>query len=277
MYNNTGLIGHPLNHTLSPLIHNYCYFNSGVNGGYCCFDIPKDDLPEIISNFKKYNFKGFNVTLPYKRDVMDFADSLSDETEQIGASNTVKIHNNKLIAYNTDIKGILSTFKLFNIDLQNKKILVLGSGGSARPLFYLLKSANAKSVDVVNRTIKNAENMLKDLRIQQFNIYDKFFLKQKSIYDIIINTTSLGLNGDEFFDMTNIDCSEFVFDFQYSIHGDTPFLSKFKQKCKSSSDGLIMLISQGVEAFNIFNDMAFSWDILGIKNKLLKQFSFEVN
>ena len=277
MYNNTGLIGHPLSHTLSPLIHNYCYFNSGINGGYCCFDIPKEDLSWLISIFKKYSFKGFNVTLPYKSEIISLMDHLSEEVEQIGASNTVKIQDDKLYGYNTDIKGILATFNLFNVTLRDKKILVLGSGGSARPLFYMLKNAGARSVDVVNRTVKNTENILNELKIQKFNIYDTLFLKQRNMYDIIVNTTSLGLNSEDFFEMSNVGCSEFAFDLQYSVHGDTPFLSKYRGRCKCISDGLVMLISQGVEAFNIFHNMSFSWDVFDIRNKLIRQSGLEVN
>lgn len=269
MYNNTGLIGHPLSHTLSPLIHNFFYFNAGVNGGYCCFDVQKSDLPGIISNFKKYNFRGFNITLPYKKDILEFADFLSEDVENIGAANTVAVRENKLYAYNTDIKGIIDTFKVFDVQLKNKRILVLGSGGSARPLFYLLKDASPKSVDIVNRTIKNTEDILSELKIQSFNIYDTFFLKRRNIYDIIVNTTSLGLKGDCFFDMENIECSEFLFDFQYNINNETPFLLSFNGKYHLKSDGLVMLISQAAESFNIFHGLSHCWDALEVKSKIL--------
>ncbi|UOD34350.1 shikimate dehydrogenase [Deferribacteraceae bacterium V6Fe1] len=270
MYHNTGLIGHPLNHSISPLIHNYFYHKSRINGGYCCFDIDKNEIAQIIHTMKKFNFKGFNVTLPYKTDIIDFLNEIDLQASKINAVNTVKIMEDKLFGYNTDLFGIEKTFEKFEIELSNKKILILGSGGAARPLFYFLKDKNA-NVDIVNRTVKNTETVLKQLRINSFNNFDLLFLKKNNYYDIIINTTSVGIDKKGFFDMSHIDCGEFVFDFQYSIDGDTPFLDIYKEKVAKYTDGLLMLIYQGLKAFELFNDVKLVIDINELKKFILKK------
>ncbi|MBZ4643564.1 MAG: shikimate dehydrogenase [Deferribacteres bacterium] len=254
MYSNTGLIGYPLEHSLSPKIHTYLYYKSLINGGYCCFEINRNELEDTINQFKRFKFKGFNVTLPYKIDVIKFLNELSTEAQEIGAVNTVKISNNKLYGYNTDLYGIIKTFELFSVSPQNKKILVLGSGGASRALFYFLKDKRCH-VDVVNRTVINTENLLKEMKIEKFNIHDLLFLKKNNYYDIIINTTSVGIQNGEFFDMKNINCGEFAFDFQYSVSSQTPFLSIYNSLVEKRADGIYMLIYQAVKAFSYFHDI----------------------
>lgn len=270
MYHNTGIIGHPLSHSISPTIHNYFYYKSRINGGYCCFDIQKDEIEQIIYLMKKFNFKGFNVTLPYKTDIISFLDDIDLEASKINAVNTVKIKDGKLIGFNTDLFGIQKTFEDFNIKASNKKILILGSGGAARPLFYFLKDKGAY-VDIVNRTVKNTEAVLEQLGIRSFRNFDLYFLKKNNYYDIIVNTTSLGIDKSEFFDMSNINCGEFVFDFQYSVDGDTPFLNIYKEKVPKYTDGLLMLIYQGLKAFELFNDTKFVANINKLKKFILKK------
>ncbi|MBZ4671947.1 MAG: shikimate 5-dehydrogenase [Deferribacteraceae bacterium] len=270
MYHNAGLIGHPLSHSISPLIHNYFYHKSRINGGYCCFDIDKNEIAQIIHTMKKFNFKGFNVTLPYKTDIIDFLDEIDLQASKINAVNTVKIMEGKLFGYNTDLFGIEKTFEKFEIELSNKKILILGSGGAARPLFYFLKDKNA-NVDIVNRTVKNTETVLEQLEIYNFNNFDLLFLKKNNYYDIIVNTTSVGIDKKEFFDMSHIDCGEFAFDFQYSIDGCTPFLDIYKNSVPKYTDGLLMLIYQGLKAFGLFNDVKLEIDINELKKFILKK------
>lgn len=270
MYHNTGLIGHPLNHSISPLIHNYFYHKSRINGGYCCFDIHKNEIEQIIHIMKKFHFKGFNITLPYKTDIIDFLDEIDLQASKINAVNTVKIKDGKLIGYNTDLVGIEKTFEDFNIKIYKKKILILGSGGAAKPLFYFLKDKDV-DVDIVNRTVKNTETVLEQLSISSFKSFDLLFLQKNNYYDIIINTTSVGVDKKGFFDMSNIDCGEFVFDFQYSVGGDTPFLDIYKEKVPRYTDGLLMLIYQGLKAFELFNDTELAININELKKFILKK------
>lgn len=253
MFSNTGLIGRPLSHTLSPLIHGYLLYKHKINGGYCCFEVKSEELKFILSNFKRFHFKGFNVTLPYKTDIIKYLDDLSSEAKNINAVNSVKIDSGKAKGYNTDIFGIEKTFEHFKIELKNKRILVLGAGGSAKALFYFLKDKDL-TVDVVNRTPKKAENVLLELNIDNFNIYGLPFLQKRNSYDIIVNTTSIGINGEDFLDMSNIFCKEFAFDFQYNINIETSFLKVYKDKVKYFCDGLLMLIYQAAKAFNIFHN-----------------------
>lgn len=253
MYNNTGLIGKPLTHTLSPMIHGYLYWKYKINGGYCCFEVKEDELVSILKKFKKFKFRGFNITLPYKSDILTYLDEVSVEAQCINAVNSVKIDEEKAKGYNTDIYGIEKTFEHFNIDLHNKKILILGAGGSAKALFYFLKNKKL-TFDIVNRTPKKAEKALYELDIQNCNIYDLLLLQKLNYYDIVINTTSVGINGGNFLDMSKIFCKEFAFDFQYNINDDTSFIKIYKNKVKHSCDGLLMLVYQAIKAFSIFHN-----------------------
>jgi len=252
MYRNFALIGKPLAHTISPKIHNVFMYKNRINGGYCCFEVEEDQLGDIIYFFKKMNFLGFNVTLPYKEKIISFLDELDVDAKGVGAVNTVKVVNGKLVGYNTDIFGIKETFRHFGIDLTDKTILVIGAGGAARGLLYFLKHLSYKEIIILNRTVENAEKLVKEIGLQRYFISSLNSFDNSKKYDIIINASSAGFSGEFQFDSMK---SEIVFDMQYSLGKKTLFLEKMEYKV--GFDGILMLIGQAYKAFSIWNDVEF--------------------
>jgi len=252
MYCNIGLIGHPVEHSLSPTLHTDFLYNSGVNGGYCCFDVPSaDKLGETFEILKKFNFSGVNVTVPYKADVIPHMDELSEEAESVGAVNTINFNNGVTKGFNTDIYGFLKTLELARVDLTDKKILMLGCGGAATAVLYALNNADYRTLDIVNRNQEKCKNSLSLQKISNYTLYDYNYMKQKNKYDVIINTTSIGLKGEPFVDMSNIECCEAAVDLQYS-KTETSFLKCFNSDLCRKVDGFTMLVYQAAKAFEIW-------------------------
>ncbi|ADR19556.1 shikimate dehydrogenase [Calditerrivibrio nitroreducens] len=253
MYKNFGLIGKPISHSISPKIHNIFLYTNRLNGGYCCFELEDSQLPDVIDLFKKMHFTGFNVTLPYKERIIDFLDGLESDAEKIGAVNTVKIENGKLIGYNTDIFGIRETFKFYNVDLSKKVIVVLGAGGAARGLLYELRNHDYEELIIVNRTVEKGFLIAEEFEIKKYSVKDLNSFDYSKKYDIIINSSSAGLSGGAVFGDLKADVA---FDMQYDLEKKTIFLEKVD--CKRGFDGLVMLVGQAYKAFCIWNGFDFS-------------------
>ncbi|AEI14878.1 Shikimate dehydrogenase [Flexistipes sinusarabici DSM 4947] len=268
MFFNTGIIGFPLRHSLSPLLHNFFIYHAEVNGGYCCFEVSKaDNLPKTLSFLIESGFVGVNVTLPYKTDIMRYIDITDSAASEIGAVNTLLFDDSGILGLNTDVFGIEKTFKYHGISCLGKDILVLGAGGSTKALLYYLKSQSYKSLTIVNRTPVKGEEMLAHFGLNKCRVKDIDSLKKYNEYDIIINTTSMGLDGGRFLDMSNIKCREFAFDFQYSVNL-TPFLKEYYKQDIICSDGLMMLIYQGAESFSRWAENIFVTKQLNIEKEL---------
>ncbi|KAA0259306.1 shikimate dehydrogenase [Deferribacter autotrophicus] len=257
------LIGHPVNHSLSPIIHNYFIFHAKLNAGYVCFDIVENEFEKYIDLLRN-NFDGFNITVPYKEKIIKYLDEIDIEAGNIGAVNCVKNINGKLVGFNTDIYGIKITFEKYNVNLNYKDILVIGSGGATKPLIQYIKNFSYSKLDIVNRTVSKAENLIEKFKLKKTRAFPLEYLGKNEIYDIIINTTSIGLEGGWFCKM-NIEAKEFVFDMQYKLESKTPFLSQInvEQFC----DGKIMLIYQAYKSFEIWNSISLQFDL----TKIIKQ------
>lgn len=269
MFFNTGIVGFPLKHSLSPLLHNFFIYHTDLNGGYCCFEVPENSgLPKTLSFLKEKGFRGINVTLPYKVTIMDYVDEIDDLALDIGAVNTLIIQENgNIYGTNTDIYGIEKTFERFGVSCSNKNVLVLGAGGSSKALFYYLKRYDCESLTIVNRTPEKADEILANSGITKAETADLEALKKDNVYDIIINTTSVGLDGGGFLDMSKISCREFAFDFQYS-KTLTPFLKEYRNQNIIYSDGLMMLIYQGAKSFFRWAENLVEKDRLNFKDEL---------
>ncbi|MGB9731710.1 MULTISPECIES: shikimate dehydrogenase [Calditerrivibrio] len=255
MYKNFGLIGKPISHSISPKIHNIFLYLNRLNGGYCCFEVEDSQLADIIDLFKKMHFAGFNVTLPYKEIIIDFLDDLDSDAEKIGAVNTVKIKDGKLIGYNTDIFGIRETFKFYNVGLGGKVIVVLGAGGAVRGLLYELKNHDYEKLIIVNRTVEKGFLIAEEFGIKKYTVMDIKSFDYSKKYDIIINGSSAGISGGVvLWDLK----ADVAFDMQYDLDKKTIFLEKVD--CKKGFDGILMLVGQAYKAFCIWNDFDFAID-----------------
>ena len=155
------VIGNPINHSLSPKLHNYWFKKNNIKAIYEKKLIETQDLKNIILQIKEGLIHGINVTVPFKNTVIPYLDQLSPEAEITKSVNTIYFNGNSVIGHNTDIAGFELSLKKINYNVQNKKILILGSGGVVPSIIYALYKMGASLITVSNRTKQNAENLKK--------------------------------------------------------------------------------------------------------------------
>jgi len=272
-----GVIGNPISHSISPELHNTLSSYLGIDAVYVPLKVDKERLGDAVQGLKALNFKGFNITIPYKNDVIKYVDEISTEASFIGAVNTVKIIENKLYGYNTDVEGFVNSFKEeAGTGFTNKKVAIIGAGGAARAIAIGVAYDRAKKITLINRTLSKAIQIA-DIIINNISPYEERTDDVESIQlndskcidvlnqsDIIINTTSLGMYPD-------IDCmpvpeyvefksNQIVYDVIYN-----PVKTKLLQQAESKGckiiNGLGMLIYQGIKAYEIWMDMTVPGEI----------------
>ncbi|WP_077327104.1 shikimate dehydrogenase [Virgibacillus siamensis] len=199
MHYQLGLIGYPIQHSLSPWIHRGFLEKANLKGIYSIIEIsPEDSFEHAIKRLKGKELTGFNVTLPFKEKIIPYLDDLDHHAESIGAVNTVVIREGKWIGYNTDGKGYMTALQHKFPELCSKpdiRILIIGAGGAARGIYYSLISNGYYCVDIANRTRENAESIVElgtaNIRSSILNLGEA----QKNIgdYDLIIQTSSIGM------------------------------------------------------------------------------------
>lgn len=248
-----GLIGEKLGHSFSKEIHELL-----TDYTYELKEIAAQDLPLFL---KERAFKAMNVTVPYKQTIMDYLDEISPEAQAIGAVNTVVNRNGRLYGYNTDILGMASLLDYHKIDIKNKKVLILGSGGTAHTAYALAKERNAAQVLIVSRGGKNG--------ITYEDVYNAHTDAQ-----IIINTTPCGMypNIDASpLNISSFDALEGVVDAIYNPLR-TELILQAKSKGIKAVGGLYMLVAQAVYAVELFLDCTIDASKLGaVYHKLCSQ------
>jgi len=240
-----GVIGNPVKHSLSPIFQNRAFESLGINAVYLPFELPIENFEETFKGLLNIeNFKGCNVTVPFKERVLKFGHP-SEEVTEIGSANTVKkTPEGAIFLYNTDWVGFLNHLKELT-DPKGKKVLVLGAGGTAKAVVYALKRAGAE-VYIWNRTLQKAVNLAKKFQVE---VLPK--IETLKGFDILVNTTSVGLKENDplLFDYNLIEPSMVVYDV---IYRETPLIKVAKQKGAIADNGLKMLLYQGVESFKIW-------------------------
>ncbi len=245
------VIGNPIEHSLSPRLHNYWLNQNKIEAIYDKKLINKKDLEDICNEIRKNNINGLNVTVPFKKEIIPFLDQLSEEAEETQSVNTVYIKNNKIIGHNTDIEGFELNIKDTKFNTTGKKIFIIGAGGVVPSLIFALKRMKASNIIISNRTKQNAENLkdlFKDLTIVDWGIVPDF--------DMVINATSVGLNE---YDLINIDFSKieknkFFYDVIYNPKS-TKFLSNAKKLGHEIENGKMMFIYQACAAFEKWHNI----------------------
>lgn len=248
MYINLGLIGNPLTHTFSPFIHNYFLYKSGLCGGYTCYDISLEELEETIIMFQKFHFKGVNVTVPYKQEVMQFCSELDITAKSVGAVNTLHFTDKGIIGHNTDIFGFHMMLETSGINTSNKTVLLLGAGGASRAVIPYLLMNKPKNFVIANRTLEKAQDLslLYDNNADICNLDDLQGLE----FDVVINATSMGVKGEPYTDY-GFKVKEAAVDMIYKPQ-ITSFLSIYSKYDIKLVNGLAMLIYQAAGSFNIW-------------------------
>lgn len=179
------IIGNPIEHSLSPLIHNAAFNHLELNYIFLAFKVER--LEEAVRGIRGLNLKGVSVTIPHKVAIMDYLDDIEEMAAKIGAVNTIVNQEGQLIGYNTDCNGAIKALEEM-IELKDKKTVLLGAGGAARAIAFGLKEKGA-DITILNRTVKKAEVLATELNCQYGGLERIESFKP----DILINTTSLGM------------------------------------------------------------------------------------
>ncbi len=193
------LIGYPLGHSMSAHIHNAGFESLGINANYELLETPPEKLVDTIKHLKREGYRGFNVTIPHKVPIALFVDEIDKYADITGAINTVKINPDKsLKGYNTDVIGFIEAIPT-EIDLDGKTAALLGTGGASRAAAMGLAQKGVENIDIYTRNIPNALDYIAYLRKQfdkiTFNIYQINRITDLSKYDILVNTTPIGMQG----------------------------------------------------------------------------------
>jgi len=264
----TGIIGKSLSHSLSPFLHNNVYKKLEKPYIYVPFPVEgAENLKDVLKGLMNAGALGFNVTVPYKEDVVKIIDRLSEDAQIIGAVNVIHFKNGAIKGYNTDGAGFILNLKNdLKFELKDKNILILGAGGSARAVIYSLAKENASGLTIANRTISKAEDISRkfspffkktNFLISGLN-FPKLNLKE---YDLIINCTSSSLNNYNLnFPFHLLKKKTIVSDLIYPLK-KSPFLIEAKKKGHRVVDGLLMLAYQAALSFEIWFDTAPPFDL----------------
>ena len=246
----TGIFGYPVDHTLSPAMHNASFEALGLDYCYIPLPVHPDNLADAVQAIRALNIAGVNITVPHKEKVIPLLDTVDKEALFIGAVNTIVNSEGRLAGYNTDGKGFMQSLDENGISVQNKKILIAGAGGAARAVSYYL-CMKAKNIFLYGRTKMKADQLADDLKKIQNNISTVDNTFNIGDYDIIINATPLGLKeGDALpFDTKQLRPEQVVCDL---IYKQTPLLREASKKGCITLNGLGMLLWQGVLAFELW-------------------------
>jgi len=254
------VIGNPINHSLSPKLHNYWLKQNNINAVYEKIKLEEDEIENFILKIKKQEINGCNVTVPFKKIVIPYLDRLSLEAKQTQSVNTICFNNGELIGHNTDIVGFQKALNELDYKVKDKKILILGAGGVVPSIIFALSKMEVSKITVSNRTYKKAENLK-----NQFNKINIVNWGEIPEFDIIINATSLGLNNETInLNTENIGDGKLFYDVIYNP-SETNFLKDGKKLGNQTENGKFMFIYQAFEAFKLWHGLE-----PAVNNQILK-------
>lgn len=257
-----GLIGNPVEHTVSPTIHNTLASDLGINMVYVPFHVEKGQLEAAVKGAYGLNIRGCNVTVHYKSDVIEYLADIDDLARKIGAVNTLVRTEGGYKGYNTDITGLFRAMKSDNVSLENEKVVILGAGGVGRAVAFMCAVNGADRIYLLNRTVEKAKQVADEVnlavgkeRVIPMSMSDYEQLSENGY--IVIQSTSVGLfpNVDD----VVIDDDSFYkkvkagYDLIYRPW-ETRFMKLVKKNGGVAYNGLKMLLYQGIDAFELWND-----------------------
>ncbi len=249
-----GIFGDPIEHTLSPLMHNAAFKELGLDYCYVPFLVKKQELKEAVEAIRALNIKGVNITVPHKEAVINCLDEISEEAKYIGAVNTILNEQGKLKGFNTDAYGFVKSLKEDNISLKDKFILLLGAGGAAKAVAYGVLKEGA-NLFIFNRTPSKAYKIKESFSdIGKIEVIEQIKPEIMGKIHIVINATSLGLKKD---DPMPLDPSVLKKGQTYIdlIYTKTPLLKEAKNRGCTIIDGIGMLLWQAAKAFEIWTSI----------------------
>ncbi len=255
--NIVGLIGHPVEHSFSPPMHNAAFEKLGMDYAYVAFDVSPDDLKSAIDGAKSLNIKGFNVTIPHKIEVMKYLDEIDEVAALIGAVNTIDFKDMK--GYNTDGIGAVRAIEEVT-SIKGKNVVIAGAGGASRAISFYIAKYGAEKLTILNRNVEKAQKLASDVldsnligSVEADSISEISSCLRKA--DILINTTPVGMhpNVDDEPVASASDMNEdlVVFDAVYNPN-ETVLLKEAIKAGAKPVYGIKMLLYQGAESFKIW-------------------------
>ncbi len=236
----TGLIGYPLTKTLSPRLHNQAFRASNMDGIYLPLSVKSNDLENALKGLKAIGFSGVNITNPYKIRIIELLDRIDARAKKVGAVNTVLINRNRLSGYNTDLYGFAKSLDDYRINLKKKRVLLIGAGGAARAVAYILSRRGPERFFICNRTGYRAKEIIQRFggELIKFNLFERYLTE----FDLVINATSMDMQNRVLRRMKN---GAVYYDLNYR------FRMKRRKGIKMIS-GLLMLVYQAGESFRLW-------------------------
>jgi shikimate dehydrogenase len=260
------VIGDPIQHSLSPAMHNAAFSSLGLNSTYIAFRVPKEELEQSIHSLRSINIAGFNVTSPHKIGIINYMNELDLSVEKAQAVNTVHNLQGTFKAYNTDVQGFIGPLHKRKINFNGMTILLLGAGGAARAVIAALSSENGIcEIKIVNRHQISAKELAKmgsniGLKCNTIDMYDTRVAAAQS--HLIINTIPFGTNTlQSTISYKNISKDSIVYDIVYK-----PVVTDLIENAQSAGAHVIygyeMLLEQGVMSFEIWTGRPAPRDIM---------------
>lgn len=246
-----GVIGKPVAHSLSPMLHNTWLAARQIDGVYIPLEVGENDMEEAMKWLVKVGFRGCNITIPHKERALQLVDEVEEVAESIGAVNTIVVQNKKLLGFNTDAYGFWENIKpkIKDKEATLSHAVVLGAGGAARAVVYALKKAGAKQIHIIARDPQKAESLAEvseDITISECSDLNLHL----SSASLLINTTPLGMKGKEAssWDLVRLSKDALVTDIVYNPI-QTQLLRDASTRGNAVVDGLGMLIHQALPGF----------------------------
>ena len=248
------IIGNPISHSLSPILHNYWFKKYNIDANYSLLEINEKELGNIVKKIKNKELSGINVTLPYKQKIISFMAQIVNDAKFTNSVNTVYLDDkNNVIGENTDVFGLQAAYLKGISETKNKKALVIGAGGVAPSVVFSLQKSKISNISIINRT--HDRSLFLKKKFSFLNILKWESLKDEiSKFDIIINATSLGLkNGDDFqIKFNNVKSDLIYIDTIYNPL-ETKTIKYLKENDIRTFNGLDMFIYQGQKSFYLWN------------------------
>ena len=256
-----GIIGWPVEHSLSPAMNNAAFSALGLDYCYVPLPVAPGRLKGAVEGLQALGFVGANVTVPHKEAVMAHLDEVTSEARAIGAVNTIVIQDGRFIGYNTDWRGFLAALRDGGFAPEGKRAVVLGAGGAARAVVYALGTAKAEIV-ILNRTLSRAEALVRGLSplfplisLVPLPLNEEILLEQAAVAHLLVNATPLGMwpevEGSPWPEGLAFPSHLTVFDLVYNPRR-TKLLDQAEAAGAKAISGLGMLVHQGAEAFRLW-------------------------
>ena len=271
------LIGYPVEHSKSPLMHNAAFQSLGLDFAYLLFSVKPPDLKEAVTGLRASNVAGANVTIPYKEEVMKYLDEITPEAKLIGAVNTIHNREGKLIGYNTDGQGFITSLLIDGkVKLEGQKVFLMGAGGAGKAVAVKLAERGVERLVITDKIVERAEALVGRLRenipdcpVYAVAISSKEFAETISESTLLVNATPVGMKeGDPcVIDPEYLHKDLFVYDVIYNR--ETPLIETAKKRGLKTLGGIGMLIHQGAASFEIWTGQKAPIEVM--RNKILEE------